>query len=160
MHNTEFVLFFYSRSVSEGLSLVHWSPCLFMFRYHIVVFIYFSRCFLMRFYVGPVQVFRKPCLISLRGFSVVEINSVAWRWCVGYGLVIWDRMLFVTISYCCVSKGIYHIPVLLFLVPFIICCQKSTDISYLSSVMVHSSSYNNPNYISGYDFIFGKYGSA
>ena len=67
------------------------------------------------------------------------------------------RMLFVTVSDCCFSRGNSHIPVLSFLVPLSISCTFFfTSIYFLSSVMVHPSSHKTPNYISGDVFTFGQ----
>ena len=66
-------------------------------------------------------------------------------------------MLFITTSGCWVSRGTYHIPVFLFLVPLIFFCPFLwTGIYCLSSVMVHPSSHKNPIEIYGAVFIFGK----
>ena len=65
-------------------------------------------------------------------------------------------MLFTTTSDCCISRGTYHIPVCLFLVPSIFIVHFGTKISSLSSVMVHPSSHKTPNDISGDVLIFGK----
>ena len=122
----------------------------------IVVLPDFSKFFLVRFSVRSGQVFRKPCLIALRSIYVVVLNSSAWRYCASSGLVVWARILFASDSYCCVSRGTSHIPVCLFLVPFIISCPFLwTVISCLSSVVVHPQSHNTPNDISGGVLILG-----
>ena len=105
----------------------------------------------------PDQVFRKPCFIALRRIAVLGLKSSTLRYCASYGLDVWDIMLLFTASDCCVSRGTSHIKVLLFLVPLIFSCTLLwTEISCLSSVMVHPSSQNNLNDISGDVFIFGK----
>ena len=102
------------------------------------------------------QVFRKPFFISLRRLAAVGMKSVVLRYCASSGLVALARILFATTSDCCVSRVTSHITVFLFLAPFIICCPFFwTDISCLSSVMVHPSSHKTPNNISGAVFIFG-----
>ena len=144
------------RTISGGFYLVDFSPCLPMWRYTIVVLIEFYRCFFMSFYVRPVQVLRKPCFIALRRLDFVGLKSSAWRYCASSNFVVWDRMLFATMSYCCFSGGPSQIPVCLFLVPFMIRFPfLGAGISCLSSVMVHPSSHKTPNEISGFIFIFG-----
>ena len=98
----------------------------------------------------PIQVFRKPCLIDLRRLAVAGMKSSACRYCASSVLFVLTRMLLDIASDCCVSRGTYHIPVFLFLVPFMISCPFFwTDISFLYSVMVHPSSQNTPNDTSG-----------
>ena len=147
----------FSKSIYGGFSLVYCSPCLLMFRFLIVVFLYFSRCFLVSFSVRPGQVFRKPCLIDLRRIYVVGLKSAAWRYCNRSGLVLWSRILFYVASDYFVSWGTPQIPVFLFLVPLSFSCPFFwTYISCSSSVVVHPSSHKTPNDISGYVFIFGS----
>ena len=86
-----------------------------------------------------------------------EHGCPAWRYCDSSGLVFWASIVFVTASYCCVSRRTYHIPIFLFLVPLIIYCPFYwTAISCLSSVMLHQLSHKTPNDISGAVFIYGK----
>ena len=128
-----------------------------MRRFLIVVLLDFSRSFLMRFSVRLGQFFTKHRLIALRRLAVIGLKCAACRYCDSFGLFVWSRMLFTTVSDCCVYRGTYHILVCLFLVYFIISCQFFwTDTSFLSSVMVNPSSHNNPNDISEDVFIFGK----
>ena len=99
--------------------------------------------------MNPDQIFRKPCLISLSSLAVVGLKIAAYRYFDSYGLFVWARILFTTVSDCCVSRVTSHIPVCLFLVPFIISCPLFwTVISCLSSVMVYLSSHRTPNDIS------------
>ena len=93
-----------------------------MRRCPIFVLIYFSILFLTISYIRPGQVFRKTCLVDLSRVAVVGMKSDWWRYWASSGLVAWSRMLFVTTSYCCVSRGNSHIPVCLFLTNFIIPC--------------------------------------
>ena len=105
----------------------------------------------------PIQVFRKPCLIDLRRLAVAGLKISAYRYCDSSVLFVWARMLLDIASDCCVSRGTYHIPVFLFLVPYMIYCPfLGTNISCLSSVMVHPLSHKTPNYISGDVLISGK----
>ena len=107
-------------------------------------------------FVRPGKVFRFPCLVALRRLDFVGIKIDAWRYCASSGLVVWSRMLIVTDSVF-FYRGNYHIPVCLFLVPLIFSCPFFwTDISWLSSVMVHTSSHNTPNYINGAVAILGE----
>ena len=63
---------------------------------------------------------------------MVGIKSAACRYCDSSGLDVCDRMLFVTASYFCVSRGTSHILYFFFLVPLIISCPFFwTDISFL-----------------------------
>ena len=157
VQNTTFFLLLFSKSVYGGFSLVYCSPCLLVFRFLIVVFLYFSRCFLVSFSVRPGQVFRKPCLIDLRRIYVVGLKSAAWRYCNRSGLVLWSRILFYVASDYFVSWGTPQISVFLFLVPLSFSCPFFwTYISCSSSVVVHPSSHKTPNDISGYVFIFGS----
>ena len=115
----------------------------------------------MIFSVRPIYVFRKPCFIALLKLAVVGLKIDACRYWDSYGLDVCTRIVFVTASGFCVSRGTSHILVFLFLVPLIISWPLfCTDIYCLSSVMVHPSSHNIPNDISGAVFIFWKYGSA
>ena len=157
MQYTTFVLILSSRYISGGFSLVDCNPCLLMCRCTIVVFLDLSRRFLMSFYVRPGHVFRKSCLTDLRRLSVVGLRSAACKYWDSYGFEVCDRMLYTTFSDCCGPRGTSHFPVFLFLVPFIISSPFLwVDVSCLSSVMVHSSSYRTPNYINGDVYIFGK----
>ena len=105
----------------------------------------------------PSQVLNKPCLVALRRIIVVGIKSVTSRYCANYGVVVWARIVFSKISDFCVSRGTFHIPVCLLLVPFIIFCPVFwTDVYFLSSGMVHPSPNNTPNDVSGDVFIFGE----
>ena len=103
------------------------------------------------------NVFRKKCFIDSRRLADVGLKSTVCRYCASSGLDVCDIMLFVKAYDCCVYRGTYHITVFLFLVPLIISCVLFwTEISCLSSVMVHPSSHRTPNYIIGSIFIFGK----
>ena len=102
----------------------------------------FSICFVMSFSVRPGQFFRKPLFIALGSIAVFGLKNTAYNYCDSSGLFVWVRMLFTTVSDCCVSKGTSHITVCLFLVDFIISCPLlRTNISCLSSLMVHTSSH-------------------
>ena len=137
--------------------MIECSSCILMFRCSIVVFLDFSRCLLISFSVRPGQVFRKPCFIELKRLAVVGMKHDTRSYCASSGLDVWDIILFIISSDCCVSRGTYHIPVLLFPVPLIISCPFfCTYISCLYSVMVHPSPQKNPNYISGAVLIFGR----
>ena len=119
-------------------SLFDFSPCILVCRCPIIVFLDFSRCFLMIFSMRPGHVFRKPCLVALRKLAVVGLNSAACKYWDSSSLDICAIMLFTTVCDCWVPKGIFYIPVVLFLVPLIIYFPFFyTDISYLSSVMLH-----------------------
>ena len=120
VQNTTFVLIFSSNYVSGGYYLVDLSPYLLMCMCPIVVFLGFPRWFVMSFSIRPGQVFRKHFLIALRRIDVVGRNSAACKYCDGYGLDVCARMLFTTVSGCCVPRSTSHIPVFLFLVPLII----------------------------------------
>ena len=99
--------------------------------------------------------------IDLRRLYVVGLKSAACSYCDSSSSYVCARMLFVTVSDCCVSRVTYHITFFLFLVPLIIYCRFfCTDISCLSSVMVHPSSHTTHNDISGNVFIYGKCGSV
>ena len=137
-------------------------PCLLMYKCPIVVFLDLSRCFLISFSVRPVQVFRKPCLISLRRLAVVGLKSAACKYLASSGFEVCARMLFTTFSDCCGPRGTSHISVFLFLIPFILPSPFLwMDIACLSSVMVHPSSHKTPNDINGDVCILGicGYGS-
>ena len=137
--------------------MADYSTCLLICRFLIFIFIDILICLLVSFYVITGQVFREPFFIALSRLADVGMKSDAWRYCASSGLVVWSRMLFARTSDFVVSKGNSHIPVCLFLVPFIIFCPFFlTDISYFSSVMVHLSSHKTPNDISGAIFIFGE----
>ena len=128
-----------------------------MCRCPIVVFLDLSGCFLMNFSARLGQVFSKPCLIVLRLLAVVGMKSAACKYWASSGLGVCARMLFTTVSYCCVTRSTSHIPVFLFLVPLIIYFPFFwTDISCLSSVTVHPSSHRTPDDINGAVWIFGK----
>ena len=86
MQYTPLNLIFYSRYVSGGFSLVDCNPCLLLCRCPIVVFLDFSRCFLMSFSVRPGHVFRKSCLIALRRLAVVGMKSSACKYWASYVL--------------------------------------------------------------------------
>ena len=92
----------------------------------------------MSFSVRPSQVFRKPCLIALGILAVFGLKSAACKYWAGYGFEVCARMLLTKFYDCCGPRGIYHIPVFLFLVPLIISSPLFwMDIYCLSSVMVH-----------------------
>ena len=137
--------------------MVDCSTCLLMCSCPIVVFLDFFKMLLDNLFCEACPSLQELCLIALSRLAVVELKSAAWRNCDSYGLVVWDRKSFVAASECCVSRGTSPISFCLFLVPFIIPYTFIwTDISCLSSVMVHQSSYNNPNDISGAIFIYGE----
>ena len=127
VQNTTFFLILSYRSISVGFSLVDCVPCIIMGMCPVVLFVDFSRCLLISFSVRPVQVFSKPFFIALTRIASVGLKSDALRYCASYGLIFWSRMLFVTASDCCVSRGIYHIPVFLLLVPLIIIISMFLD---------------------------------
>ena len=134
--------------------MVNFNPCLLIFRCPIVVLLDFSRCFLIIFYVIPVQVFRKPCLVALRRIAVVGLRSAACKYLASSGFKVCVIMLFTTFSDCCGPRGTSHIPVFLFLVPLIISSLFFwTEIACLSSVAVHPSSHKTPNNINGAVYI-------
>ena len=134
--------------------MVNCSLCLLMCMCTIVVFLDFSRCFLMSFFMRHVQVFRKPFLVALITLAAFGLKSSACKYWASYGCEFCDRMLFTTFSDCCVPRLTYHIPVFLFLIPLIIYFPLFwIEIYCLSSVMVYPSS---PNDINGAVCIFGK----
>ena len=107
------------------------------------------------------QVLSNFCLIDLRKLDVVGMKSSALRPCASSGLHVWARIVFVTAADCFVFSVTHHIPVFMFLVALIVSCPFfRTGVSCLYSFMVHPSSNNTSNYISGAVFIFGKCGSA
>ena len=153
---TTFVFILSYRSLSGVLSLVDYNPCIFMCRCPIVVFLYFSRSFLMSFSVRTGQVFRKYFLVDLRILAVVGLKSAAIKYWDRFGFEVCARMFFTTFSDCCGPRGTSHTPVLLFMVPLIIYSPFFwIEISILSSVMVHLSSHKTPNDINGAVCIFG-----
>ena len=157
MQYTKLVLILSSSSVSGGFSLADCNTCLLMCRCPIVVLIDFSRCFLMSFSVRPVQVFRKPCLNALKRLAVAGMKSAACKYQASSGFKVYAKMIFTIFSYCCFPRGTSHIPVLLFLVLFIINFPLFwMEISFLSIVMVHPSSHRAPNDNNGAVWIFGK----
>ena len=98
----------------------------------------------------PGQLSRKYHLIALSRFAIVGLKSSASRY------FVCSIMLFETAYYYYFSWGTSHIPVCLFLFPFIISWPLFwNDIYCLSSVMVHPSSHKTPNNISGAVFVFG-----
>ena len=142
VQNTKFVLILSSKSVSGGVSLVEFSPYLFMCRCPIVVFLNFSRCFFMSYLVKPGHIFRKPCLIDLRRLDVVGLKSSACKYWYSSGFEVCVRMFCTTFYDCCVRRGTSYITVLLFLFPLIISSPLLwMEISCMSSVMVHPSSH-------------------
>ena len=135
--------------------MVDSNPCLLMCTCPIVVFLDFSRCFLISFSVRPGQVLRKPCLISLRILALVGSKSAACKYCDSSGFEVCARTLFTSFSYCFGPRGTSHIPVFLFLVPLNISSPFFwIDISCLSSVMVHPSSHKTTKDINGDVCIF------
>ena len=66
-----------SRSVSYVIFLVECTPCIFMCRWNIFVFMDLYRCFLINPPVRPGHVLRKPCLVDLIRLVFVGINSAA-----------------------------------------------------------------------------------
>ena len=123
VHKDALVLYLSSRSVYVCFFIVDCSPCLLTCRCTLVVLINFSICFFTNSSMRPDQVLSKPSFIYLRMIFVGDIKSSAWKYCAGYGLVIYDRIFFTSSVYCCVSMRNFHILVDLFLVPFNICCQ-------------------------------------
>ena len=117
LQNTTFVLIFSYKSLSAGFSLVDCIPYLLMCRLPIVVFIGFSRIFLMSFSVNNGQVFRKYFLISSSMLAFFWMNLLFQFLfsCLGQNVIS-------TTSDFCVSKVTSHIPFCLFLVPFIFSC--------------------------------------
>ena len=110
----------------------------------------------MSFSLRHGQIFRKPCLVALMRLSVFGPKSAARVYYACSSLVVRDRMSFATISDYCVSRETSHIPVHLFLLPFIIFYRIfGTDVSCLSSVMLHPSSHKTLNDISGVVFLLG-----
>ena len=89
---TTFVLILSFRYVSGGFSLVGCNPCLLMCGCPIFLFLYFSRCFLIIFSLGPVQVFRKLCLIAFRRIAVVGLKSDACKYWDSSGFEVCARM--------------------------------------------------------------------
>ena len=137
--------------------MVDRNPCLLMCKCPIVLFLDLLRCFLIIFSVRPSQVFRKPCIISLRGLAVVGLNSAAYKYLASSGFEVCARMLFTNFSDFCGPRGTSYIPVLLFLVPLIISSPFFyMYIPFFSSVMVHPSSHNTPNNLNEAVCIFGK----
>ena len=126
------------------------NPCLLMCSCPNVVFLDFSRCFLVDFLVRTGHIFRNPCLVSLVRLSVVELKSAAFKYWDSSVFEVCARILFIIFYDCCGPRGTSHIPVFWFRVPFIISSPFFwMDISCLSSVMVHPSSHITPNYING-----------
>ena len=122
-----------------------------------LLYSFFLGCFWLSFYVRPGHVFRKPYLIYLRRLDVFGLNSAACKYWASSCFEFFSRMLFTTFSYCCVPRGISHIPVFLFLFPLNISFPFFwVSISCLSSLMVHPSSHKTPNDINGAVFIFGN----
>ena len=117
---TTFVLILSYSSVSGGFSLVDCNPFILVCRCTIVLFLDLSRCFLISFSVIPGQVFRKPYLIDLRRLDVVGLKSAACKYWASSGFEVCAIMLFTTFSDCCGPRITPHIPVSLFLAPFII----------------------------------------
>ena len=146
MQNTTFVLILSSNYVSGGFPLVGCRPFLFICRCPIIIFLGFSRCFLMIFFVRSGQVFRKPCLISVRRLAVVGMKSYACKYWASSVFEVCARMLFTTFSDCCVPRGTSHIPGFLLLITFIVSYPFfRIDIFRFSSVMVHPSSLKTSN---------------
>ena len=112
------------------------------------MFIYFSRFFLIRFFWGLAKSSGNLCWLPWGEFLMLIWNVLhedtvpVMVGCMGQNVIC-------KTSYCFVSRGTSHISVYLFLLPFIICCPFLTDISFLSSLMMHPSSHKNPNDISG-----------
>ena len=157
MKYTTFIVILSSRSVLGGFYLVYCNHFLLMCKCPIVVFLDFSRCFFISFYVRPGQVFRKTCLIDLMRLAVVGMKSAACKYLDSSGFEVCARMLSTTFSYCCGPRDTSHSPVFLFLVPFIISSPLFwIDIAYLYILMVHTSSHKTTNDINGSVCIFGK----
>ena len=142
VNNTKFFLLLSSRSVWRGFSFVDSIPCILVCRCPIVVFLDFSICLLMSFLVRPGHVFRNPCLMSFVRISVVRLNIDVCKYRASSVFDVCTRMLFITDYGCWVSRRTSQIPFFLLLVPLIISFPLLwTYISFLYSVMVHSSSH-------------------
>ena len=112
-------------------------------------------------YVRPGHIFRKPCLIALRGLAVVGLKSDACRYWDSSGFEVFDRILFTTFYDWCVPRGTSHIPVFLFLFPLIIYSPFfCIDISCFSSVVVHPLSHKIQIILMGLSTFLVKCGSA
>ena len=128
-----------------------------MFRCLIVVFLDFSRCFLIRISVRPGQVFRKPFLIALNRIAAVGLKSAAYKYLASSVFEVCARIGFTTFSDCCDPRGTSKIPALLFLAPLIISSLLFwMEIVCLSRVMVNPSLHKTPNDINRAVYIFGK----
>ena len=104
----------------------------------------------------PGQVFRKPCLISLRILAVVGLKRDACKYWASSGFEFYFRMLFTTFSDCFGHRGTSYIPVFLFMFPLIISSPLFwIEISILSSLMVHPSSNKTFIDIHGVIYILG-----
>ena len=73
--NDMLVLIFSPRSVSGIVFLVDDAPCRFMWRCTIVLLMDFNKCLLIKLSVRPGYVLRKTCLMTLRRFVFVGLNS-------------------------------------------------------------------------------------
>ena len=131
---TKLVLQFSSRSITVVFFLVDCIPFRLVCRCPIVVFIGFSRCFLIDPSMRPGHVLRKPYFIALRRLVVIGLNSAAWNYCANSGLVVCARILFTTDFYCCVIRGTPHIPVFssLLLLTFVV---QFFGLSYLVGIV-------------------------
>ena len=157
VQNTTFVLLLYSRSVSGGFFLDYLSP-----------FILTCRCpncsvhWFFNMLLDDVFCKAWPSLQEIF-FDYLEYSCYCWAEkfcmnllckflssCLGQSVICHKLWLL-----CLQRKFLYSS--LIFLVPFIISCPSFwTDISFLSSVMVHPSSHETPNDISVAIFTFGK----
>ena len=100
VQNTTFVLLLSSRSVSGFFPLVDCNPFIIMCRCPIVVFLDFSRFFLMTFLARLGHIFRNPCLMGFARLSIVGINSAACKYCASYGFDVCSIILFITAAGC------------------------------------------------------------
>ena len=97
IQNTRLVLIFSSRYVS-GVFLVGFTPCIFMCRWSIFVFMDLSRFFLIKPSVCPGYDLRKTCFNSLRRLVFFGINSASWQYLASSGLVVWS-IIFCTVAF-------------------------------------------------------------
>ena len=127
-----------------------------MYKCPIVTLTDFSRFFLMKFSVRPVQVLRKTFLIALRRLDVVGLKLrhggtvPVMVWFSGTELYLKPFLIFVSQGGLPAFLFACSCFLLLFVVHFF------NYISCLSSVMVCPSSYKTPNDISGAVFVFGE----
>ena len=91
VQHTTFVLILSSRSVLVVFYLFGCNPYLFMCKCRIVVFLDFSRCFLISFSVRPGRVFRKPRLVALRRPAVVGLKISAYKYLASSGIEVFSE---------------------------------------------------------------------